>query len=145
MKISIGSDHAGFELKEHVKKYLESKGIEVVDEGTYSSDSVDYPVYAKKVVKDMQNKAVDYGILICGTGLGMSITANKFKNIYAALCLYPTMAKYARMHNNANVLVMAGRLMGPTLAEETVDTFLSTNFEGGRHQRRIDEIKEIEK
>ncbi|BBJ28227.1 ribose 5-phosphate isomerase B [Athalassotoga saccharophila] len=145
MKISIGSDHAGFELKEHVKKYLESKGIEVVDEGTYSSDSVDYPIFAGKVVKDLQNKMADYGILICGTGLGMSITANKFKNIYAALCLYPTMAKYARMHNNANVLVMAGRLMGPTLAEETVDTFLSTNFEGGRHQRRIDEIKEIEK
>ncbi|HEU24551.1 MAG: ribose 5-phosphate isomerase B [Mesoaciditoga sp.] len=145
MKISIGSDHAGFELKEHVKKYLESKGIEVVDEGTYSPDSVDYPVFAGKVAKDLQNKMVDYGILICGTGLGMSITANKFKNIYAALCLYPTMAKYARMHNNANILVMAGRLMGPTLAEETVDTFLSTNFEGGRHQRRIDEIKEIEK
>ncbi len=145
MKISIGSDHAGFELKEHVKKYLESKGIEVVDEGTYSPDSVDYPVFAGKVAKDLQNKIVDYGILICGTGLGMSITANKFKNIYAALCLYPTMAKYARMHNNANILVMAGRLMGPTLAEETVDTFLSTSFEGGRHQRRIDEIKEIEK
>lgn len=145
MKISVGSDHAGFELKEHVKKYLESKGIEVVDEGTYSTESVDYPIFARKVVDDLRSKKADYGILICGTGLGMSITANKFKNIYAALCLYPTMAKYARMHNNANVLVMAGRLMGPTLAEETVDTFLSTGFEGGRHERRIEEIREIEK
>ncbi len=144
MKISIGSDHAGFELKEHVKNYLISKEIEVIDEGTNSDQSVDYPVYAEKVVKTLKGKAADYGILICGTGLGMSISANKFKGIYAALCLYPTMAKYARMHNNANILVMAGRLMGPTLAEETVDTFLSTGFEGGRHERRINEIERFE-
>ncbi len=145
VKISLGSDHAGFELKEHVKKYLESKGIEFVDEGTYSPESVDYPIFAKKVADDLKNKKADYGILICGTGLGMSITANKFEGIYAALCLYPTMAKYARMHNNANVLVMAGRLMGSTLADETIDTFLSTNFEGGRHERRLNEIKDFEK
>jgi|UniRef100_A0A7V3RFF3 ribose 5-phosphate isomerase B len=144
MKISLGSDHAGFELKEYVKKYLTSKGVEIVDEGTYSTESVDYPVFAKKVADDLKDKKVDYGILICGTGLGMSISANKFDGIYAALCLYPTMAKYARMHNDANVLVMAGRLMGPTLAEETVDTFLSTNFAGGRHERRVNEIKEFE-
>jgi ribose 5-phosphate isomerase B len=144
MKISLGSDHAGFELKEYVKKYLTSKGVEIVDEGTYSTESVDYPVFAKKVADDLKDKKVDYGILICGTGLGMSISANKFDGIYAALCLYPTMAKYARMHNDANILVMAGRLMGPTLAEETVDTFLSTNFAGGRHERRVNEIKEFE-
>jgi len=144
VKISIGSDHAGFALKEHVVKYLKSKGIEVLDVGTHSEESVDYPVFAEKVSKDVIGGKADYGILICGTGLGMSISANKFKGIYATLCLYPTMAKYARLHNNANVLVMAGRLMGPTLAEETVDAFLETEFSGGRHQRRIDEIKEFE-
>ena len=144
MKIAIGSDHAGFELKEHVKKYLKSKGFEVIDEGTNSTDSVDYPVFAKRVAEDVANGETEYGILMCGTGLGMSIAANKIKGAYAALCLYPTMAKYSRLHNNANILVMAGRLMGPTLAEETVDVFFSTNFDGGRHERRVNEIKEFE-
>ena len=144
MKIALGSDHAGFELKEHIRKYLESKGFEVIDEGTNSTKSVDYPVFAKKVAEDVVSEKVQYGILMCGTGLGMSITANKIKGAYAALCLYPTMAKYARHHNNANILVMAGRLMGPMIAEETVDVFLSTDFEGGRHERRTNEIKELE-
>ncbi len=144
MKISVGSDHAAYALKKHVVEYLKSKGIEVLDEGTFSEESVDYPLFAEKVSKDVLEGKADYGILMCGTGLGMSIAANKFQGIYAALCLYPTMAKYARMHNNANILVMAGRLMGPTLAEETIDTFLSTDFAGGRHQRRINEIKEFE-
>lgn len=144
MKVAIGSDHAAYALKEHVKSYLELKGIEVLDEGTYSEESVDYPVFAKKVADDVVSKSVDYGVLLCGTGLGMSIAANKIRGVYAALCLYPTMAKYARLHNNANILVMAGRLMGPTLAEETVDVFLSTSFEGGRHTRRFNEIKEME-
>ncbi len=144
MKIAIGSDHAGFELKEHIRKYLESKGFEVVDEGTNSTKSVDYPVFAKKVAEDVVSEKVQYGILMCGTGLGMSIAANKIKGAYAALCLYPTMAKYARSHNNANILVMAGRLMGPMIAEETIDVFLSTDFEGGRHERRTNEIKELE-
>jgi ribose 5-phosphate isomerase B len=144
MKISIGSDHAAFALKEHIVEYLKSKGIEVLDEGTFSEESVDYPIFAEKVANDVLEGKADYGVLMCGTGLGMSIAANKFKEIYAALCLYPTMAKYARLHNDANVLVMAGRLMGPTLAEETVDTFLSTQFAGDRHQRRINEIKEFE-
>ncbi len=144
MKFAIGSDHAAFALKEHVKKYLKSKGFEVVDKGTDSEESVDYPIYARRVSEAVANAEVDFGILMCGTGLGMSIAANKVKGVRAALCLYPTMAKYARMHNDANILVMAGRLMGPTLAEETVDTFLATNFEGGRHQRRLDEIKELE-
>ncbi len=144
MKIAIGSDHAGFELKEHVKNYLELKGFEVIDEGTNSVDSVDYPIFAKKVAEDVASKKTEYGILMCGTGIGMSIAANKIKGAYAALCLYPTMAKYARLHNNANILVMAGRLMGLTLAEETVDIFLSTDFNGGRHERRTNEIKEFE-
>ena len=144
MKISVGSDHAAYALKEHVVEYLKSKGIEVLDKGTFSEESVDYPLFAEKVSKDVLDGKADYGILMCGTGLGMSIAANKFEGIYAALCLYPTMAKYARMHNDANILVMAGRLMGPTLAEETIDMFLSTDFAGGRHQRRINEIKEFE-
>ena len=144
MKISIGSDHAAFALKEHIVEYLKSKGIEVLNEGTFSEESVDYPIFAEKVANDVLEGKADYGVLMCGTGLGMSIAANKFKGIYAALCLYPTMAKYARLHNDANVLVMAGRLMGPTLAEETVDTFLNTQFAGDRHQRRINEIKEFE-
>ncbi len=144
MKIAIGSDHAAYALKEHVKSYLEAKGIEVLDEGTYSEESVDYPIFAKKVADDVVSKSADYGVLLCGTGLGMSIAANKIRGAYAALCLYPTMAKYARLHNNANILVMAGRLMGPTLAEETVDVFLDTSFEGGRHTRRFNEIKEME-
>ncbi len=144
MKVAIGSDHAAFALKEHVRKYLESKGYNVIDKGTNSEESVDYPVYAEKVAKAVAQREVDYGILMCGTGLGMSIAANKVNGVRAALCLYPTMAKYARMHNDANVLVMAGRLMGSTLAEETVDTFFATKFEGGRHQRRVDEIKELE-
>ena len=144
MKIAIGSDHAAYALKEHVKSYLELKEIEVLDEGTYSEESVDYPVFAKKVADDVVSKSVDYGVLLCGTGLGMSIAANKIRGAYAALCLYPMMAKYARLHNNANILVMAGRLMGPTLAEETVDVFLDTSFEGGRHTRRFNEIKGME-
>ncbi len=144
MKISIGSDHAAYALKEHVKSYLELKGVEVLDEGTHSEESVDYPVFAKKVANDVVSKSVDYGILLCGTGLGMSIAANKIKGAYAALCLYPMMAKYARLHNNANILVMAGRLMGPMLAEETADAFLGNSFKGGRHTRRFNEIKDME-
>ncbi len=143
MKIAIGSDHAGYELKESVKEYLKSKGIEVVDVGTHSEDRVDYPDYAKKVCDEVRGGA-DFGILICGTGLGMSIAANKCKGIRAALCLYPDMARLAREHNNANVLVMAGRLMGKELANWTVDAFLRAEFQGGRHERRVKKLEEIE-
>ncbi len=145
MKVAIGSDHAGFELKEHIRKYLESKGYEVIDEGTNSNESVDYPVFAEKVAGSIVGGKADFGVLMCGTGIGMSIAANKVKGAYAALCLYPTMARYARMHNNANILVMAGRLMGTTLAEETADVFFGTGFDGGRHEKRVEEIKELEK
>ncbi len=143
MRIAIGSDHAGYELKESVKEYLKSKGIEVLDVGTYSEERVDYPDYAKKVCGEVRN-GVDFGILICGTGLGMSIAANKCKGIRAALCLYPDMARLAREHNNANVLVMAGRLMGKELANWTVDAFLNARFQGGRHERRVKKLEEIE-
>ncbi|KAF2955906.1 ribose 5-phosphate isomerase B [Marinitoga sp. 38H-ov] len=144
MKISIGSDHAAFSMKEHIKKYLEKKGIEVIDEGPYNNDRVDYPIYAKKVADRIVNKEADFGILMCGTGLGMSIAANKVKGIRAALAYYPKMAELARQHNNANILVLGGRTMGFELAEWTVDTFLKTSFEGGRHENRLNLISEME-
>ncbi|MBM7558945.1 ribose 5-phosphate isomerase B [Marinitoga litoralis] len=144
MKIAIGSDHAAFVMKEHIKKYLEEKGIEVIDEGPYSSERVDYPIYAKKVADKVANKEVDFGILMCGTGLGMSIAANKVKGIRATLAYYPKMAELARQHNNANILVLGGRTMGFELAEWTVDTFLNTSFEGGRHENRLRLISEME-
>ena len=143
MKIAIGSDHAGYELKESVKEYLKSKSVEVIDVGTHSEERVDYPDYAKKVCDEVRNGA-NFGILICGTGLGMSIAANKCKGIRAALCLYPDMARLAREHNNANVLVMAGRLMGKELANWTVEAFLNAEFQGGRHERRVKKLEEIE-
>ncbi|GAB6188440.1 ribose 5-phosphate isomerase B [Marinitoga arctica] len=144
MKIAIGSDHAAYKMKEHLKKYLENKGIEVIDEGPYSEDRVDYPIFAKKVSEKVIKKEVDYGILMCGTGLGMSIAANKVKGIRAALAYYPKMAELARQHNDANILVLGGRTMGFELAEWTVDTFLNTHFEGGRHENRIKLISEME-
>ena len=143
MKIAIASDHAAFELKEKVKNYLQNKSIEVLDHGTHSEESVDYPDYAKKVVCSVLSNEVDYGILLCGTGLGMSIAANRYRGIRAALCLFPEMAKLARSHNNANVLVLPGRLIGSELAFWIVDTFLSTPFDGGRHERRIRKIDEV--
>lgn len=145
IKISLASDHASFELKEHIKKYLESKqNIEVIDLGTHDKNSTDYPDYAKKLGEHVSKKDSDIGIAMCGTGLGMSIAVNKVKGIRGALCLYPTMAEYARKHNDANVLVMAGRLTGPDLAEWTIDKFLETEFEGGRHKRRVDKITSME-
>lgn len=144
MKIAIGSDHAAFELKERLVGYLLKKGIEVINCGAYSIESTDYPDYAKKVSEKVVSKECDFGILLCGTGIGMSIAANKIKGIRAALCMFPDMALYARKHNDANVLVLAGRLMGVELAEWTVDAFLSTGFEGGRHERRVKKIEELE-
>jgi len=144
LKIAIGSDHAAFEMKEKIVEYLRKKNIEVIDCGTHSIESVDYPDYAKKVSKKVVDKECDFGILLCGTGIGMSIAANKIKGIRAALCMFPDMALYARKHNNANVLVLAGRLTGIELAKWIVDAFLSTDFEGGRHERRVRKIEELE-
>jgi ribose 5-phosphate isomerase B len=144
MKIAIASDHAAFEMKEELVNYLKEKNTDVIDLGTYSKESVDYPDYAKMLGEMVAGGKVDYGIGLCGTGIGMSISVNKIKGIRGALCLYPSMAELARKHNNANVLVLAGRLMGYDLAKWTVDTFLSTEFEGERHQRRIDKISNIE-
>ena len=145
MKIAIASDHAGYKMKEAIKKFLEEKeDIETLDLGPYSEERVDYPDYAEKVARAVAKNEVNYGILICGTGLGMSIAANKIKGIKAALCLYPKMAEFARKHNDANILVLAGRLMGEEIAIWTVEAFLNTSFEGGRHERRVNKIYKLE-
>lgn len=143
MKIAIASDHAAYKMKEDIKKYLKSKNIDFIDLGTDSEESVDYPDYAKILGEKVAKKEVDFGIGLCGTGIGMSISVNKVKGIRGALCLYPSMAEYARKHNDANVLVLAGRLMGSDLAIWTVDKFLSTEFEGGRHKTRVEKIERI--
>ncbi len=143
MKIAIGSDHAGFELKEELKKFLCTQ-FDIIDVGTNSTESVDYPDFAKKVCDLILKKDADLGILICGTGIGMSITANKFKGIYAALCYDRNTANLARSHNNANVLCIGGRTTRVEDAKEIVNVFLNTPFDGGRHERRINKIMDIE-
>lgn len=137
MKIALGCDHGGYELKETVKKHLEEKGYEILDLGCHSTQSVNYPVYGKAVGNAVVNKEADYGIVICGTGIGISIAANKVKGVRAALCMNTTMARLTREHNNANVLAMGARLLGDVLALEIVDTFLNTEFQGGRHIERV--------
>ena len=144
MKIAIGSDHGGFALKEAVRKHLEEKGIEVEDFGCYSTESVDYAVYGAKVAHCVADGGAQYGILICSTGIGISIAANKVKGIRAAVCSEPFTAKMARAHNNCNILAFGARVVGAELAKMIVDTWLDTEFEGGRHQRRVDLIMEIE-
>ena len=140
--IAIGSDHGGYDLKEAVKKHLEDKGYEVKDMGCYSKESVDYPVYGKAVAKEVASGNADKGIVVCTTGIGISITANKVKGIRCALCSEPLSAKMTRLHNDANVLALGGGMIGQNLAMEIVDTFLETEFSGeARHQRRIDLIE----
>ena len=142
--IAIGSDHAGYALKCEMIKHLEEKGVEFIDCGC-NGESVDYPDIAEKTCEKVTSGDADKAILICGTGVGISISANKIKGIRAALCGDWYSAKYTRLHNDANVLCMGGRVIGAGLAAEIVDVFLDTEFEGGRHQRRIDMITEIEK
>jgi ribose 5-phosphate isomerase B len=136
--IIIGCDHAAYELKDKIVDFLEKKGITVKDIGTFSQDSVNYPDYANQVAQAVETKECDRGILLCGTGLGMSMAANRHKGIRAALCNDIFSAKMSRLHNNSNVLVMGGRVVGDILAMEIVDTWLGTQFEGGRHQMRLD-------
>ena len=141
--IAIGSDHGGVELKEKVIKHLQARGIECEDTGCYSTESCDYPVYAKKVAHAILDGECEKGILICGTGIGISITANKFKGIRAALCTDCFTAEATRLHNDANILAMGGRVVGPGLALKIVDTFLDTPFSGDeRHIRRINMIED---
>ena len=144
MKIAIGSDHGGFGLKAKVMKHLTEKGIEFKDFGTYSRESCDYPEYAEAVSYQVVKKNYDFGILICGTGIGIGIAANKVDGVRAALCSDTFSAHASREHNNANILTMGERVIGPGLALDIVDIFLSTKFQGGRHQTRIDKIKNIE-
>ena len=144
-RIAIGADHAGYPVKESIKKYLESAGYAVDDEGTWSEESVDYPDYGKAVGERVAAKQDDYGIVVCASGIGISIAANKVAGIRAALAHDVTTARLSREHNDANVLAMGGRVVTDALAIEMVKTFLSTPFAHGRHQRRIDKIAEMEK
>ena len=144
MRIQIGSDHAGFELKESVRAHLESQGHTVVDVGTTSLDSVDYPVYGGKVARAVARGDADFGVLVCGTGIGMAIAANKVRGVRAAPVTDPEFARMARAHNDANVVALAGRYTDAETAARIVDTFLATPFEGGRHTRRVEEIQDIE-
>lgn len=142
IKIAIGSDHGGFELKQLVRDYIEKLGYEYKDFGTHNGDSVDYPIIAKEVAKRVSGKEFDRGILVCGSGLGVAIAANKVNGIRAVTCHDVYCAKMSRLHNNANVLTMGGRVISPETAYEIVKIWLETEFEGGRHQRRIDMLEE---
>lgn len=140
MQIIIGSDHAGYAMKETVKKFLKDRGLEVTDIGVYTEDSVDYPDYAKKVASQISNGAFERGILVCGTGVGMSIAANRFSGVRAALANDLFTAIMSRRHNNSNILVVGGRLIGDTLALQIVAAWLDTPFDGGRHEKRLEKI-----
>ena len=144
MKIAIGCDHGGFDLKPDVIEYLESRAIEVIDLGTNSNESVYYPDYGEAVGKAVASKEADLGIVICGTGIGISLAANKVRGIRAAVVSDTFSAKMSRAHNNANVLAFGARVVGKGLAIELVKVWLDTEFEGGRHQRRVDKIMKIE-
>jgi ribose 5-phosphate isomerase B len=138
--IALASDHAGYDLKEIIKEHLSVRGVKAVDLGTDSTESVDYPDYARKVCEAVLAGSSNRGILICGTGLGMSMMANRYKGIRAALCHEHFTARAARSHNDSNVLVLGGRILGTDLVKEIVDTWLDTPFEGGRHEKRINKF-----
>lgn len=145
MKIGLGSDHGGYNLKEEIKKHLQSKGIECVDFGTENDvDSVDYPIYGEKVAKAVVSKDVDYGILCCGTGIGISLAANKVKGVRCAVVSDTFSAKMSKAHNNANMLSLGERVIGRGLALEIVDAWINTEFEGERHLRRVNMLNDIE-
>ena len=138
MKIAIGCDHAGFEYKQKLIDFLVSKGYDIINVGTDTAEQVDYPVYADKVCKCVEDKTADTGILICGTGIGMSMAANKHKGIRAAVCGDLKSAEFTRLHNDANVLCMGARIIPYDLAQEITDKYLTTEFLGGKHKIRID-------
>lgn len=140
MKISIGNDHAGPDYKKAIVKYLEDKGFEVINHGTDTFDSVDYPDFVHPVANDVESGAVDFGIVICGSGNGVAITVNKHQGVRAALCWNKEIAALARQHNNANVISIPARFTAIHQAVDMVDTFLNTAFEGGRHQQRVDKM-----
>ena len=142
IKIAIGSDHGGFEYKASIIKALQVKGYDVVDMGTYSPESCDYPIIAKKVARAVAKGDFEKGILVCGSGIGMSMAANKVKGIRAAVCGDTFSARATRAHNNANILCLGQRVVGEGLALDIVDIWLTTKFEGGRHERRVNMIEE---
>jgi ribose 5-phosphate isomerase B len=145
MKIALGADHAGYQLKDQIKQHLEQQGISVCDEGTSSSESVDYPDYARAVAHDVSEHRADLGILVCGSGIGMAITANKIEGIRAANVSTEYEAQMSREHNNANVLALGARIMNADTAFRIVDKWLTAQFAGGRHERRVEKIMAIEK
>lgn len=145
MKIAIGNDHAAVELKWQIMEYVKELGHEVVNYGTDTSDSCHYPEYGEKVAKAVAEKKADYGILICGTGVGISIAANKVKGIRAAVCSDTTTARLVKEHNNANIIAFGARIVGNELAKDIVKAYLNAEFLGGRHAERVDMITEIEK
>ena len=142
--IAIASDHGGYALKEHIKAYLAAKGIPCQDFGTHSTDSCDYPVFGKAAAEAVASGQCEKGIVICTTGIGISITANRVKGIRCALCADSLSAEMTRRHNDANMLAMGAGIVGPNLAERIVDVFLATEFEGGRHARRVGLITQME-
>ena len=144
MKIAIGNDHGGVELKQHLVEYLTGEGYEVVNFGTDSTASNHYPIYAQKVANAVVSGEFDRGILICGTGLGISISANKIKGVRCAVCSEPVSARLSREHNDANIVAMGARTIGPVMAEAIADVFLTTDFLGGRHKTRVDMIAALE-
>ncbi|MGN8237203.1 bifunctional allose-6-phosphate isomerase/ribose-5-phosphate isomerase RpiB [Enterobacter soli] len=144
-RIAFGCDHVGFILKEEIMAHLNARGVEVVDKGTWSQERTDYPHYASAVAQAIINGEVESGILICGTGVGISITANKFPGIRAVVCSEPYSAQLSRQHNNTNVLAFGSRVVGLELAKMIVDAWLDGAFEGGRHQTRVEAIAAIER
>lgn len=140
MKVAIGSDHAGFALKEKLKSYLKQKGFDVIDFGTYSEERADYPDFAHPVAISVETKEVDFGLIMCGTGNGINMAANKHKGIRAALCWNAEIAELARQHNDANILTLPARCITEEEAKKCVDVFFSTPFEGGRHAERVNKI-----
>lgn len=144
MKIAIASDHGGVELKSVLISHMQERNMDVIDCGTHSKESCDYPDYAEKACRKVQSGEADLAVLVCGTGLGMSIAANKMRGIRAAVCGEDFSAHYARAHNNANVLCLGARVTGPGLAVLILDTFLDSSFEGGRHERRVNKIMALE-
>ena len=145
MRIGIGNDHSAVEMKKEVMKFLQDLGYEVINYGTDSTESCDYPVYGEKVGRAVVAKEVDLGILICGTGVGISLAANKVKGVRAVVCSEPYSSRLSRQHNNTNILAFGARVVGIELAKMIIEEWLNAEFEGGRHQRRVDMIMDIEK
>ena len=144
MKIGIANDHTALEMKKDIIAYLEGKGHEIVDYGTDSTESTDYPIWGEKVANAVAGGEVEKGIAICGTGLGISLACNKVNGIRACVCSEPYTARYSRLHNNCNIICFGARVIGIEMAKMIVDEFFETEFEGGRHQRRVDMIMDIE-